>query len=1220
MLLNQADGWKNTNNMKAQILKIAGVKTEKEFYKKFPTEAAFMKKHGKQLKKAVDGDQVADDAFDYMNQLPSDYQATDLSNIGQNAFGGINKFINSDFGTTTKGKTKKAFDYNKVLDPLTTQLGTIVGSAQQLNQQRKDLKDLDMYAQVAENLRKVGMPEQIKKKYVRPEDQLSQTVNPLGIGTDYLAAKNGAEIANYYTSPNTIYTDGGFEPLNDSNVKQYKKGGKLKKAVAGAGVNWNMFSGKVGGIGGALGSAIGGGTGRGGAASSIGSTVGSIGGSLIGGPLGGIIGEAAGGTIGGIVDSFGQNELQQKQDKFYNAMNTATLQGQIGGVFQENKAFVKDGGWVSHDWQPQVIASFGEHKLKDLLKPPHDADMLRAGGHLKYYTPPTERAMDTGKAEYGSQMAFGGDIKVANGYMKPLSDDVQKLIGPSHKEGGMPFANGGNLIEAEGDETVMKTYADGGNTDDGSVTIFGNRFISKDAAEFAGVKPGRKYKKESEELALNQTKFENKATKNFADADDMQVDDMFSQIEQRTKLLNGKAFTAKADDAKSTLKKLAAYQNETDDIARSQGLEINAFDKGIAKPIKESDMAKFGAKLETADRGKNLSNIQPALTGLLDLLYRKGYDVGNVSGKRSGKTATGKQSRHNIGEAIDVAFPKLGSKTYDTITKDPEIVDYLVQNGLTAINEYDPKVRSKTGGTAGHIHFGYDKGTAVADKFRKKFDPNTQIPGNNFGDNWNNERQIWQPNNMFPAANKLYDNSPPADSWTDDGSRYWKPILGVPTEFTNGNEPISVQGDSWNQDADGSNIWAPNLGIPTTFPNPKTRTGLLGKDYDPGYNEQPFWKPRNIEYTPSGPLTETRTVTEAGKKSNAVQKAIVNTKGKTVAPTTSTVNTPNGMTALRAQGTPAGKYDWNNQLANIRAVNGEPTSVDPRTTGWDGTDDYQQISPDKTLGTASTDTTGTNNINQWGKRLTNTLGSLAPFLRPSNARPLDPSQLAGEMYALSTNQLEPVQAQLYSPMLQAQPYRISLQDQLNEVTAQSRAAERMAQGNPAALAMIAGQAQQAKSKILGEQFRMNQGEAVRAAETNRAQWNEAQQKNLGILDQQYARQSEARSKTRTQNIEALKSIAAKQAQNKLENRTLGTYENLYNYRFGPEGQAYSLNAPYNFNIPDVGYGASSVNEIGGGRSAKELRAIADLQEEASKKATKATPAGNGAIVKAIKNL
>ena len=39
--------------MKAEFLKIAGVKSEAEFYKKFPTEEAFMKKHGKAIKKSI---------------------------------------------------------------------------------------------------------------------------------------------------------------------------------------------------------------------------------------------------------------------------------------------------------------------------------------------------------------------------------------------------------------------------------------------------------------------------------------------------------------------------------------------------------------------------------------------------------------------------------------------------------------------------------------------------------------------------------------------------------------------------------------------------------------------------------------------------------------------------------------------------------------------------------------------------------------------------------------------------------------------------------------------------------------------------------------------------------------------------------------------------------------------------------------------------------------
>ena len=108
---------------------------------------------------------------------------------------------------------------------------------------------------------------------------------------------------------------------------------------------------------------------------------------------------------------------------------------------------MEDGGYVSHDWQPQVIATFGEHKLSDLLKPPHDADMLRAGGHLSYYTPPSAEAMYTGRAEDGVQMAMGGDLQVGRGsadtmsYNPYLPGDGETVMfrGPSHDDGGMPI-------------------------------------------------------------------------------------------------------------------------------------------------------------------------------------------------------------------------------------------------------------------------------------------------------------------------------------------------------------------------------------------------------------------------------------------------------------------------------------------------------------------------------------------------------------------------------------------------------------------------------------------------------------------------------------------------------------------------------------------------------------------------------------------------------------
>ena len=44
--------------MKDKILKIAGVKSEKEFYKKYPSEEAFMKAHGKEFRKAKIGDAI----------------------------------------------------------------------------------------------------------------------------------------------------------------------------------------------------------------------------------------------------------------------------------------------------------------------------------------------------------------------------------------------------------------------------------------------------------------------------------------------------------------------------------------------------------------------------------------------------------------------------------------------------------------------------------------------------------------------------------------------------------------------------------------------------------------------------------------------------------------------------------------------------------------------------------------------------------------------------------------------------------------------------------------------------------------------------------------------------------------------------------------------------------------------------------------------------------
>jgi len=193
---------------------------------------------------------------------------------------------------------------------------------------------------------------------------------------------------------------------------------------------------------------------------------------------------------------------------------------------------------------------------------------------------------------------------------------------------------------------------------------------------------------------------------------------------------------------------------------------------------------------------------------------------------------------------------------------------------------------------------------------------------------------------------------------------------------------------------------------------------------------------------------------------------------------------------------------------------------------------------------------------------------ILPFIRPTDQEPLDPRQLSGEMYAMSSNQLEPVQAQGFQPDL-ATPYDISLQDQMNEITAQTRAAQRMSQGNPAAQSLIAGQAYDAINKVKGEEFRANQAMQSGVYNQNRATLNDAKLKNLDIYDRQYGRQEQAKSNTKAITQAALNSISDKYAKNKLENRTLGVYENLYNYRYDPAGRAINMNPLFQGNIPTL---------------------------------------------------
>ena len=198
------------------------------------------------------------------------------------------------------------------------------------------------------------------------------------------------------------------------------------------------------------------------------------------------------------------------------------------------------------------------------------------------------------------------------------------------------------------------------------------------------------------------------------------------------------------------------------------------------------------------------------------------------------------------------------------------------------------------------------------------------------------------------------------------------------------------------------------------------------------------------------------------------------------------------------------------------------------------------------------------------------IGGVAPL----RGEALDISQITPELYAAATNQVQPVYAQTYQPALRV-PYDISLQAAKNDVIAQSRALQRnpALQNNPAALALAQAPTYEALNKINEAEFMANQKMKDTVYSGNIDALNKARLMNLGIYDQQQDRLAEATAKTRTQNIDILKSISDKYAQKKLENRLEQVFSNLYpTYRYDRNFRT-QVQQPGMFNIP--GYGTVS---------------------------------------------
>jgi hypothetical protein len=1074
--------------MKSQFLKIAGVKSEKAFYKKYPTEAEFFKAHPEAKKMANGGEQdkgqikklqqltdfgnppiaqfgkstpfdpnfkvgklnttsptsLGGDRGTVFGRQPTEFgQYTagmgqsnnglflsiadilkNTSNVGQQkgAVQPVNQTVPTTNTTTTinilggyqstKMKAPKETFLKKNVLNKAGAIGKSVGKIIDVLDQQKQAKKIakqdkavtDLYRQSA-----LSSPVDIEKReYVRPEDviiQPEQMFPSYGVGTNVLAQDgamiggNPTEIMNTF-APNTIYTDMGYEPLNDSDrLKAYYHGGKMSKAQDGGmfsdigdffkGGEDSKFAEFMNQGGGEaltnLTSQVGsGGYGPTGG-NVIGGEVGSLAGSLLPIPGGKFIGKALGSTIGGLFDKSGKQIMANRQATNQNISDITYSKAGVG-LQNQYGSFMEDGGYVSHDWTPQVIATFGEHKLKDLLQPPNDADMLRAGGHLRSYTPPSERAMYTGR----EQFAMGGDLKVYRGeaetmsYNPYLPDGGETIMfrGPSHENGGMPIEYGSSPVEVEGGEPAVKLQ-DGGTGEDNMV-VFGNlqipnQFLSEIEDPKAKGKKFKNYVADLSKIEARQNKIIDKSSNTL---DNLEVNTPFDKLELDTMNANLIGANMKLKEIAEKKQNAAAVQSAINDTAEEYNVVADDLARGKIKMDKsKSGKAKYGAAIEQAQTGTQKAPITRAVNA----------------------------------------------------------DDYFYLQGL-----YDAAKKAK-------------KGPAV-----KKFQEEYSRINPGFAEQVLGE---------YPTTNYGKAKSLKA---TDLASNY-DSIFGPRTERYM------------------SALTLDRVKTPPLQVNPPIITTL----------NKPF---------PKG-----------------------------ITPTTTTEETTKG------------KFPWMS-LAN--------QAID--------------------------------------------------YLRPSDAEGLDPNQLQGEFYALTNNQLEPVQAQRYNPQL-FNPYDISLQDQLNANQSTYNANLRLASGNPEALALLAAQKYAADRGVLGEQFRANQANKAGVYNQNIQTMNDAQLKNLNILDQQYVRQAQAKSNTKATTQGALNSISSKIAQNKLDNRTLATYENLYNYRYDPRFRAQNMNPLVDFDSMIAN--ASSMTP-------EELKAYAILKEEQAKKSAKQseTKKRNGSIVKALKNL
>jgi hypothetical protein len=659
--------------MKSEFLKIAGVKSEKAFYKKYPTEAAFFKAHPeakKQIKKAQWGDLLSSfsqnipdmqtlmqsqtqsggvnaSMFPSGNQpqtsgpmnAPGSYNSWDIDNNGVPDT--VQGPQNNPLNTTAPGAIPKKPGALDQLSKFAGPAGQIIGGIQAIKEGKKKKEKAEMFARVSDVQAQAAESTDVDafRQYTENAERRRRAFMPVttgeeffpvyGVGTNVLrSSRNGirledggmvggnpTEIQNTYGDGNSLYDDLEYEPLyNIDQVKSYRIGGYLPKAQGGMEMSGMMSSmggggtpwGAIGGLGSQAAGSLTGNDGGG----QIGGAIGGAAGMALGGPMGAAIGQTLGTLAGGLLDTNDRDQRKAEEKTKYNMerMMTSQFRNDLQGQFGSN---MRDGGYMNPEYNPQVITMFGDVNDEDFADFAHK-DEFRAGGHLRAYRDPSERAMQT--------YAMGGELKTHwGGYAEPMSEnpylpgsgETVMFRGKSHDESdgkgntGIGITYGDNPVEVERGEPAVK-LKDGSSGED-SLVVYGNLMIPKYGVEALGDKnaKGKKFKNYVADLSKTEAKQNKLIEKSTDELNSLDVKNSFDKLKLTALEISIKGANMKLKEIADKKIKAADLQNAINDTAEEYGIVADDLARGKVKIDKNAmkEEAKFGKSIPKAVDG-----------------------------------------------------------------------------------------------------------------------------------------------------------------------------------------------------------------------------------------------------------------------------------------------------------------------------------------------------------------------------------------------------------------------------------------------------------------------------------------------------------------------------------------------------------------------------------------------------------------------------------------